>query len=84
MEKARTFGVNAKKIQVHFWFLHGETRKIKDFSEKMTLEGTFCLACSEKLNEGKNVNITNKNKRAYFSEMVPLRGFSCKSARGML
>ena len=66
MEKARTFGTNAKKIQGHFWFLHRETRKITDFSEKMTLAGTFCRACSEKLYEEENCLHNKRKQRLIF------------------
>ena len=62
MEKARTFGANAKKIHAHSGFLHRETRKITDFSEKMTLAGTFDRVCSEKLNEAENC-LHNKMKK---------------------
>ena len=50
MEKARTFGANAKKIRGQLWFLCKETLKTGDFSEKTPSRRTFRKGVKENLN----------------------------------
>ena len=50
MEKARTFGANAKKIRGQLWVLCKETLKTGDFSEKTPSRRTFREDVNENLN----------------------------------